>query len=54
MVVKRNPQEILAALKTFGKKFFRETIGEYKGFDAILVPPFAMLVAVNYDRCNAS
>jgi hypothetical protein len=47
---KWKPEEILAALKTFGKKFFRETIGEYKGFDASLVPSFAMLVAVNYDK----
>jgi hypothetical protein len=47
---KWKPEDILAALKTFGKRFFRETIGEYKGFDASLVPSFAMLVAVNYEK----
>jgi hypothetical protein len=47
---KWKPEDILAALKTFGKRFFRETIGEYKGFEASLVPSFAMLVAVNYEK----
>jgi proteasome subunit B (beta)-like protein len=47
---KWQPEDILAALKTFGKRFFRETIGEYKGFEASLVPSFAMLVAVNYEK----
>jgi 20S proteasome alpha/beta subunit len=48
--VKWTPEDILAALNTFAQNFFRETIGQYEGLAADLVPNFAMLVAVNYEK----
>jgi hypothetical protein len=48
--VKSKPEELLAGLNEFAGKFFRETLGPYKGFAAGLVPTFEMLIALNYDK----
>ena len=47
---KATPEELLDALNTFARKFFRETIAPYRGFDAHLVPSFEMLIALNYEK----
>jgi Proteasome subunit len=47
---KCTPEELLAGLNTFARRFFRETIGPYRGLAAELVPSFEMLIAMNYDK----
>ena len=44
------PEELLDALNKFARKFFRETIVPYRGFDTKLVPSFEMLIALNYNK----
>jgi len=47
---KSTPEELLAGLNSFARRFFREVIGPYRGFDASLVPGFDMLLALNYNK----
>lgn len=49
---KVTPKELLDALNGFARKFFRETLAPYRGFDSDLVPRFEMLIALNYEKSS--